>query len=1095
MNDSCPLCKKRVLSHSHFIMCAHCKLPCHIRCLHDVAPSDELFANRDANIWLCPICIESVLPFSHIFEDADFLNAIADLQSTTIPISFTDLDDKIFNPFELNDDERILPLVDIDPDLNFFNTIDGFATNCNYHFQDSFVKECKHLNIKENSLSLLHQNIRSLPRNFTNFESYLSTLNLDFSIIGLTETWVNDNTYSLYDLEGYSSSFKYRTNRSGGGVSLFIKNGINFNVREDLSVVSQHMECIFIEIEKSVFKTSKDVLVGVIYRPPDNSVNVFNELFTDLLMRIDVKKYCCYFMGDYNINILNSDNHPPTASFIDILFENNLYPTITKPTRVTDKTATLIDNIYSNIKPDNTKFSGILYSDLTDHFPVFYIEYENTRENKIEYIARRDFSEHNKSKFKQKLSSTNWDHVLLCTDPSDAFQEFHSKFVAMYSDCFPMQSIKVGYNTRKPWLTHGLKTSIKRKNHLYYRMKKHPSEQNRSAYKQFRTRLNYILRKSERDYYANYLNANRNNLRKTWSVLKQIVNKNSRSKTPEYFVINNKKVSDKKDIAISFNNYFTNIGPNLSKNIPPSQNTHMDNMPERQTNSIFIKPVIEKEVENLIKSLKTTAAGWDSISSNIVKSMYNSFITPLTHVLNLSITQGVFPNCMKIAKVLPLFKSGDKTNILNYRPISILPVFSKILERLMYNRLLVFIDKHGLLYRNQFGFRTKHSTALALTVLVDKITNTFDTQDHMVGVFLDFSKAFDTVDHHILLDKLAHYGIRGLALQWITSYLTSRVQYVCFDNICSDRESIVCGVPQGSILGPLLFLLYINDISNVSDKVFSILFADDSNVFCTGKNIYEVINNMNRELNKIIIWLHTNKLTLNVDKSNYIIFSRQKITTHNDIKIDNTTLKRIYETKFLGVYIDAKLSWKTHVSYIKNKISKGIGILCKARKSLTTDALVTLYYSFIYPYLSYCLEIWGACYTTYLNALFLQQKRILRIITSSEWRASTTPIFKSLKILSITKLYTYRILLFWFKYENNMLPESIYGIFIRRNEIHSHNTRHNTMFHIPHISTEISRHSFVYNAIKIYNTNYTKCNFNVKLNCFKKNVKEFLLQS
>jgi hypothetical protein len=564
---------------------------------------------------------------------------------------------------------------------------------------------------------------------------------------------------------------------------------------------------------------------------------------------------------------------------------------------------------------------------------------------------------------------------------------------------------------------------------------------------------------------------------------------------PESFIINNKTVSNKTNIANAFNKYFINIGPSLSNKIPATTDKPDKYMKSHIIESIFIKPVVENEVESLIKNLKTAAAGWDSISSDIVKNAYKSFIKPLTHVLNLSITKGVFPNCMKIAKVLPLFKSGEKTKISNYRPISILPVFSKLLERLMYNRILSFIDKHKLLYSNQFGFRVKHSTALALSVLVDKITTSFTEQKTTVGVFLDFSKAFDTVNHDILLQKLYSYGIRGLAYDWVKSYISNRYQYVVFDNVCSNRELITCGVPQGSILGPLLFILYINDIAHVSDKLYSILFADDSNMFCTGSNINTLISTMNNELKKVIDWLNINKLSLNVDKSNYMVFSRKHILTVCDVSINSTSLNRIYQTKFLGVHIDWKLSWNYHVTYVKNKIAKSIGILCKAKKTLKSDSLITLYYSFVFPYLSYCMEIWGGCCYTVLKPLFIQQKRIIKIISSDKGSLSSTSRFKQLKILTVSKVYVYKLLLFCFKYANNMLPNTICDLFIHRSEIHSYNTRNSNALELPRLCPEYVKQSFKYNVIKVYNKAISMFDFALKYKTFKSKIREYLLDN
>ena len=204
----------------------------------------------------------------------------------------------------------------------------------------------------------------------------------------------------------------------------------------------------------------------------------------------------------------------------------------------------------------------------------------------------------------------------------------------------------------------------------------------------------------------------------------------------------------------------------------------------------------------------------------------------------------------------------------NYRPVSILPVFSKVFEKLMYCRLISFINKYKILYKYQFGFRAKHSTNMALILLIDKISNALNNGDVACGVFLDFSKAFDTVNHDILLDKLCNYGIRGICLKWIKDYLCNREQYVSYDNTCSEKCKILCGVPQGSILGPLMFLLYINDLSSVSKIVFTILFADDRSVFVTGKNIDNLIETMNNELEKLVEWLYINKLSLNIKKLN-----------------------------------------------------------------------------------------------------------------------------------------------------------------------------------------------------------------------------------
>jgi len=375
------------------------------------------------------------------------------------------------------------------------------------------------------------------------------------------------------------------------------------------------------------------------------------------------------------------------------------------------------------------------------------------------------------------------------------------------------------------------------------------------------------------------------------------------------------------------------------------------------------------EIEKIVKSLKNASAGYDDIHAKIVKSTFHLYIDPLVHIFNLSLENGFFPDELKVAKIIPLHKSGDTMNITNYHPVSVLPLFSKILERLMYSRLISFIQQHDTLYKFQFGFREKHSANLALIALVDKITSAIDKGDIVIGLFLDLKKAFDTVNHNILLDKLFHYGVRGVAFDWITDYLDQRKQYVNFQNIASCESIIKCGVPQGSILGPLLFLLYVNDIANVSEILVPIIFADDTNMFLQGKNIRETIQIMNTEISKVVTWLNSNLLLLNIDKTQYMIFhsNKKKINSQCPVKVSEQDIERVSNTKFIGVNLDEKLTWEKHILMIKSKVAKGIGILCKARKVFPISTLKTLYYSIIYPHLTYCVEVWGNTSKTHLS--------------------------------------------------------------------------------------------------------------------------------
>ena len=618
-----------------------------------------------------------------------------------------------------------------------------------------------------------------------------------------------------------------------------------------------------------------------------------------------------------------------------------------------------------------------------------------------------------------------------------------------------------------------------------------------TEYKRYRNVLNNVLHNAERQHYNTLLKENQHSMKNSWKILKEVINKKKQSALCSRFRVNNEYIDDKKAVSDGFNNFFVNVGANLAKKIPHISKSPTDLMKDRNVESIFLAPVLEDEVMKVIKNLKSASAGWDCISTVVVKTCYQCFVTPLTHIMHSSMTNGVFPDELKIARVVPLYKSGDSGIFSNYRPVSVLPVFSKILERLMYTRLLSFINKNKLLYKLQFGFREKHSPELALIYLVDQISKALENGEYVVGVFLDFSKAFDTVNHDILFKKLEMYGIRGLALNWFKSYLVNRCQFVEYNGVKSDEKVITCGVPQGSILGPLLFLIYINDLSQVSDKIFSLLFADDSNMFTSGKQVDTLIETMNSELEKVIEWLNVNKLSLNLKKTHYMIFRkrREKVLSSKELIMNGTKIDITCKTKFLGVMIDENLTFAPHLIYLKGKISRSLGILYKCRKYFDSDVLLTLYNSFIYPYFTYCISIWGNTYQTYLDPLIKLQKRAIRIIGGVDRRSHTSPLMQKYRLLPLRKIYIYAVQILMFRYNHCLLPDVFSDFFTRNSDIHSRVTRQINQFHVPLYKTTPLIRSFRCSGVTIYNYFYNKIDMYATIITYKKHLKGFLLDN
>ena len=690
---NCNVCKKKVLPHSYHVRCSNCRCFVHINCLPYVKKDDAIFKERESNVWFCTVCTADIFPFNHLDDSEEFILALSESWHTDEITRFENLtlQEKLFTPFDLNVEDSS-PLSEVDPDLQFYlNQCSSSQQQGDYYLEDTFNKKISHLDKNSMCVSMIHLNIRSATKNLDKFETFLANLDHKFPIIALSETWLKSHNENLCNIQNYQSEHNIRHNKGGGGVSIFIQNDIEYVLRKDLTIQNNIMEALFIEIPMGKIGNKCNIIVGVIYRAPDTNMTSFNELLAETLLKIKSEKKDSYLLGDYNVNLLSLDKHGPTQDFADLMYSNSLFPSITKPTRVTNRSATLIDNIFCNRLIDNPNvLSGILYTDISDHFPVFFIDYKNTVYKKPMFFKKRIFSQENMTSFSTTVNEHNWDHILNNNDPQDAYTDFFNDYSELYNSSFPVKTFKHGYRNRKPWLTKEIKNCIKMKNKMYRNTKKSKNPDLEVVYKRFRNKVNKMMFKAEKDHYDKLICNSKNNLKKSWRILKDIINKKQQSGSKSRFLVNNRIVTDSKEICNGFNDFFVNVGTTLAKKIPNVNKNPTSFMTERILDSMFIEDVVEKEVTEIIQDLKEGSVGWDDISAKVVKSTFGSCISPLVHVFNLSLKKGVFPSELKIAKVIPLYKSGDTMTFSNYRPVSVLPLFYKIFERLMYNRLLSF---------------------------------------------------------------------------------------------------------------------------------------------------------------------------------------------------------------------------------------------------------------------------------------------------------------------------------------------------------------------------------------------------------------------
>lgn len=945
---------------------------------------------------------------------------------------------------------------------------------------------------KYDLFNMLYFNINSLRNKLYDIEELVyRNRSKTIHFVALTETRIFDHETDFFNIPNYHSYFSNRSD-GHGGAALFVHDTLDSN----LVTSGEEFKVNYVIVNIPALKTS----VAVVYKKPTVCLNKFLEV----LNKIHDQTSNIILIGDTNLDVQSQSNNINTylaalRSHGCCLLnsrEKKFATRINKRINARHTQSSTIDHVITN----NTRFKfniGLNESHLSDHKSIF-ISFRDTT-NRFVNFAKTEYNLYVKqlplNTFKTILAREL--AIFQPTDPSSLFFIIEN----VKKRCIQVRQLNIKHNPYKKWVNDELIAHIRERNRYSKLKRKYPQ----NTYVQSKhTELCQLIRAKRnelrRKFNSSELNKCISKPRQMWKKINEILHNKPTQKNQirSLTLANGNVVHEKKTIANELNQYFCSIGNELFQNIPHTDRSY-HNLIEFNMNSMALFPASIDEVGKTINNIKNNTNLDDILPSCFIKSCREILLQPITSAVNSCLSEGVFPDELKTSRIVPIYKSGDSMQPVNYRPINILSDFSKIFELCIYERVVDFLTKFNIIDENQFGFQRKSGTLSAAITILDeiKISLDFSNRNICACLFLDLTKAFDTIPHEILMSKLYRYGFRGKAADLLKSFLNNRKQFVSLGDEKSQPLHNAFGTPQGSTLGPILFLLYVNDIFKLKLHGKIVLFADDAAIIYCSNNINTLHTMMCEDIEILLNWFIANKLTLNLKKSKCMIFHPQQKTKKYtlNININGSPIEQVSKFEYLGISLQEDMRWDGHINSICSKISSIAGVMNRLGNTVDKNTLISLYYAHVNSHISYMSPLWGNAATdTLLNSLQVVQNQALRSLFRVDYYANglgTEEIRNKHKILSIRQNIQYNTATLAFKIKNGQIKSNI-----QLNEInsrHSYPTRQSRNLYQCGFRTNSGKHLTSRIIAIEYNKLPTIIQNSQSIFTFKKNLKTQIL--